>query len=48
MELGWNVLAGCDPGKIAEAAVSARLGMEGEMLCGDSRTTERIVTTVLR
>lgn len=43
VEAGWNVLVGCDPERIIQAALDARPGMESACPYGDGRAAERIV-----
>ncbi len=46
VEAGWNVLVGCDPERIAQAALGARRGKERSWPYGDGRAAERIVNLV--
>ncbi len=43
VETGWNVLVGCDPEKIARAALRSKAGDEGIWPYGDGRVAERII-----
>lgn len=43
VEAGWNVLAGCEPQRIVEAARTARPGFDSAAPYGDGRAAERIV-----
>ncbi len=43
MEAGWNTLVGCDPERIAQAALEARPGVESAWPYGDGRAAARIV-----
>ncbi|GAB4311100.1 MAG: UDP-N-acetylglucosamine 2-epimerase (non-hydrolyzing) [Candidatus Bipolaricaulota bacterium] len=47
VEAGWNVLVGCDPEKIYQAALEARPGVESAWPYGDGRAGERIVRALL-
>jgi UDP-GlcNAc3NAcA epimerase len=41
LEAGWNMLVGCDPERILQAALEARPGAESAQPYGDSRVRER-------
>jgi len=47
VEAGWNVLVGCDPEKIYQAALEARPGVESAWPYGDGGAGERIVRALL-
>lgn len=47
VEAGWNTLVGCDPEKIAQAALNARLGEGLAWPYGDGWAAERIVSLVV-
>ncbi len=47
VELGWNVLVGCDPSRIAEAAFKAQPHINTPSLYGDGHAAERIVHCLL-
>jgi len=47
VEAGWNTLVGCDPEKIVQGAVEARLGVESAWPYGDGRAAERIVQALV-
>jgi UDP-N-acetylglucosamine 2-epimerase len=42
LETGWNVIAGCDPERIAQSAIHARPGEEIAWPYGDGRAAESI------
>jgi len=44
VEAGWNTLVGCDPEKIVQGAMEARLGVESAWPYGDGKARERIVS----
>ena len=46
VETGWNVLVGCDPEEIAQAALRSKAGDEGIWPYGDGRVAERIIGLV--
>ncbi|MEM1552540.1 MAG: UDP-N-acetylglucosamine 2-epimerase, partial [Candidatus Bathyarchaeia archaeon] len=46
VEAGWNVLVGCDPERITEAAFNARPVKEKVWPYGDGQAAERIVSLV--
>lgn len=43
VEAGWNVLVGCEPERIVQAALEARPGVESAWPYGDGRAAERII-----
>lgn len=47
VETGWNVLIGCDPKRIACAALDFRQGKEEISPYGDGRAAERIVKVIV-
>ncbi len=47
VEAGWNVLAGCDPKRIVEAARMLRPAVEGGTPYGDGHAAERLVECVV-
>lgn len=46
VEMGWNVLVGCNPELIARAVLEAQCGKEGIWPYGDGRAAERIVSLI--
>ncbi len=47
VELRWNVLVGCDPARIADAAFRAKPNISSPSLYGDGHAAERIVQCLL-
>jgi UDP-GlcNAc3NAcA epimerase len=43
VETGWNTLVGCNPGRMVQATLEARPGIESVWPYGDGRAAERIV-----
>jgi len=48
VEAGWNVLVGCDPGRIVKAVGSAKPGSDQGDLYGDGRAAGRIVKLMVQ
>ncbi|MEM4218086.1 MAG: UDP-N-acetylglucosamine 2-epimerase (non-hydrolyzing) [Candidatus Methanomethylicaceae archaeon] len=46
VETGWNVLVGCDPERIVQAAQRASRGIKDTWPLGEGRTAERIISLV--
>ena len=47
VEAGWNTLVGCDPEKIFQGAMEARLAVESAWPYGDGRAGERIIQVLV-
>ncbi len=47
LNLGWNVLVGCDPKKIFKAVAEVKEGIKRTGAYGDGRAAERIIKTLL-